>query len=153
MSRLRFHGFSLLELLCALGVLSLVLAIALPRIPAVLQRLAVDQSVRRLANELELARVKAISRNTRVRTIIDVATSTYVVSIDSEGRFSPEGASRHLATGVWVDPAESTRVAGGRISITYVPRGNTADNATIVVRAGPERKSVVVSAAGRVRTE
>jgi hypothetical protein len=73
--------------------------------------------------------------------------------VDSEGSFAPEGGSRRLPAGVSVDPVESTRIAGGRISITYVPRGNTADNATVVFRAGPDRRRVVVSAAGRVRTQ
>lgn len=153
MTRARSDGFSLLELLCALGVMGLVLAAGLPRLSALLPRLAADQAVRRLAGDLELARVKAIHRNTRVRTIVDVTAGEYLVEVESEGRFAAEGPARRLPPGVAFDAAESTRVSEGKISITYVPHGNTADNATIVARAGDERRRVIVSSAGRVRTE
>lgn len=147
------RGFSLLELLCVLGVLSVLCGAAFPRLAAVMPRIALDRAARQIADDLELARVKAIHRNARVRTVIDPAAGGYVVSVESEGRFVEEGGTRLLPSGSAVDAAESTRVSGGRISITYVPRGHTADNATIVLRSGEERRRVVVSASGRVRTE
>ncbi len=154
MTRTRSPGFTLLELLCALGVLSLLAATALPRISATLPALALDRAARQISAELELARVEAITRNTRARTIFNLAASTYSVELESEGRFESEGAVRSLPSGVSIDPAASSRVSAGKISITFVPRGNTADNATIAVTtvAGGSRR-VVVSAAGRVRIE
>ncbi len=136
-----------------LGVLSVLCGAAFPSLAAVMPRIAVDRAARQIADDLELARVKAINRNARVRTIVDPSAGEYAVSIESEGRFVAEGGARRLPSGAVVDTAESTRVSGGRISITYVPRGHTADNATIVVRAGDERRRVVVSASGRVRVE
>jgi type IV fimbrial biogenesis protein FimT len=148
------HGFTLLELVCALGVLSVFFAIALPRISATLPGLLVDQAARRLVSELELARVKAVNRNTRVRTICELAAAQYRVEIESEGRFEPEGDARMFPSGVAFDAASSTRVSGGRISITWLPRGHTFDNATIALTAtGGTVRRVIVSAAGRVRIE
>ena len=151
---LRRHGFTLLELVCTLGVLSILLAIALPRISAALPGLLLDQAARRLGSELELARVKAVNRNTRVRTVCELAAAQYRVEIESEGRFDPEGGTRTFPAGVAYDAASSTRVSGGRISITWLPRGHTFDNATIVLTAtGGAVRRVIVSAAGRVRIE
>jgi type IV fimbrial biogenesis protein FimT len=148
------QGFTLLELVCALGVLSVFFAIALPRISATLPGLLVDQAARRLVSELELARVKAVNRNTRVRTICELAAAQYRVEIESEGRFEPEGGARTFPSGVAFDAASSTRVSGGRISITWLPRGHTFDNATIALTAtGGTVRRVIVSAAGRVRIE
>ena len=84
---IRRDGFTLLELLCALGMLSVLLAIALPRVSAALPGLLLDQAARRLVSDLELARVKAVNRNTRVRTICDLAAASI------ESRSSPRVAS------------------------------------------------------------
>jgi type IV fimbrial biogenesis protein FimT len=151
---IRRDGFTLLELLCALGVLSVLLAIALPRVSAALPGLLLDQAARRLVSDLELARVKAINRNTRVRTICELAAAQYRVEIESEGRFDPEGGARTFPSGVAFDAASSTRVSGGRVSVTWLPRGHTFDNATIALTAtGGAVRRVIVSTAGRVRVE
>ncbi|MET0151521.1 MAG: GspH/FimT family pseudopilin [Candidatus Binatia bacterium] len=154
MVRERSTGFTLLELLCAIGVLSLLAATSLPRISAILPALALDRAARQIAAELALARVEAITRNTRSRTIFDLAAARYSVELESEGRFNGESAVRTLPAGVSFNSVASTRVSAGRISITFVPRGNTADNATIAVAtASGGSRRVVVSAAGRVRVE
>jgi type IV fimbrial biogenesis protein FimT len=151
---IRRDGFTLLELLCALGVLSVLLAIALPMFSAALPGLLLDQAARRLVSDLELARVKAINRNTRVRTICELAAAQYRVEIESEGRFDPEGGARTFPSGVAFDAASSTRVSGGRVSVTWLPRGHTFDNATIALTAtGGAVRRVIVSTAGRVRMQ
>ena len=148
-------GFSLLELLCALGVLSLLLGAALPTLSTTLPALALDHAGRALVAELELARVRAIHRNTRVRAVVELALARYRIESESEGRFESDGADRTLPAGVTFDAGASTRVAGGRVVITFLPRGHTADNATIALGNGvattPRR--VVVSSAGRVRIQ
>ena len=150
----RRRGFTLLELLCALGILSLLLAAALPRISAVLPGLLLDRAAWQLVSALELARVKAINRNTRVRTILELEGGQYRVEAESEGRFESDGGTRALPAGVLFDASASTRVSAGRISITFLPRGHTTDNATIALGAGAgARRRVVVSGAGRVRVE
>jgi type IV fimbrial biogenesis protein FimT len=153
-SRVHYEGFSVLELLCALGVLACLLAVGLPRISAALPGLLVDQAARRLVTDLELARVKAVNRNTRVRVICELAAAQYRIEIESEGRFDPEGSARMFPSGVSFDAGASTRVSGGRISVTWLPRGHTFDNATIALNAtGGAARRVIVSAAGRVRME
>src|SRR5262249_10321574 len=71
MLRFRRDGFSLLELLAALGVMSLLAAVALPRVSGVLPALLLDQAARQLVSDLELTRLKAIHRNHRVRALFD----------------------------------------------------------------------------------
>ena len=147
-------GFSLLELVCALGLVSVLLSIAVPAVSANLPQLLLDQAARRLASEIELTRLKAVSRNARARVVIELGQAAYRVEVESESRFEAEGSERALPGSVVFDAASSTRVAGGRISITFLPRGHTSDNATIVMAAGSSsRRRVIVSSAGRVRIE
>ena len=151
---MRRRGFTILELLCALAVLGLLFTVALPRISAILPALMLDRAARGLLADLEIARVKAVNRNTRVRTICELASAEYRVESESEGRFESEGGARALPAGISFDAADSTRVSGGRISITFLPRGHTTDNATIALADGRgDERRVIVSAAGRVRIQ
>jgi prepilin-type N-terminal cleavage/methylation domain-containing protein len=149
----RRRGFTVLELLFALGMLLVLAAIAEPRVAASLPGIFLEQGSRGLAAELELARLKAVTRNSRVRVVVRLDAASYDVEEDSEGRFVADGATRRLPGGVAFDPALSSRVSQNRISITFQPRGHTADNATIALAAGQVRRRVVVSPAGRVRIE
>lgn len=147
-------GFTVLELLCALGILAVLLAIAVPRVSASLPGLLADQAVRRLAADVQLARVKAISRNGRVRAVMQLDAATYVIEADVEGQFVAEGEPRRLPSGVAFDASASSRVVANRVSITFQPRGHTADNATIaIVASNGAARRVIVSPAGRVRIE
>ena len=147
-------AFTLLELVVVLGLLSLLFTIGLPRVSASLPGIFLDQAARALAAEAQLARVKAISRNVRVRLIVQLDRNAYRIEADSSEGFQPEGELQSLPGGVGIDAAHSSRISGNRISITFQPRGNTADNATIVraVPGGAARR-VIVNSAGRVRVQ
>ncbi len=148
------QGFSLLELLSALGMMSVLFAIALPRVSAVLPGLLLDQAARQVVSDLELVRLKAINRNNRVRAIFDLDRAEYRIENDAEGTFQAEGPPRRLPAGVAFDASASTRVSGGRVTITVLPRGNTFDNATIALQANEgSRRRVIVGTAGRVRIQ
>ncbi len=134
-------------------MLSLVLAIAVPRVSAAIPGLTLDQAARRIASELQVTRWKAIARNARARLIVELDRAAYGVQVESEGRFVSEGAERRLPAGVHVHEGGTTRVRHRRVSITFQSRGNTADGATIALGTGDLRRRVVVSAAGRVRIE
>jgi prepilin-type N-terminal cleavage/methylation domain-containing protein len=154
LARRRRTGFSVFELLCALALVSVLLSIGLPRVTANLPRLLLEQAARRLCSEIELARLKAVSRNTRSRVVVELERASYGVEIEAEGRFDAEGPPRPLPDGIRFDGASSTRVDAGRVSITFLPRGHTSDNATIAIAAGGgDRRRVIVSSAGRVRIE
>lgn len=136
-----------------LGILSVLLAFALPQAAAVLPRLTLDRAARQVASDLELARVKAINRNARVRTVVELADARYHLETEGEGGFEPDGAPRLLPGGVRFDPGASTRVSGSSVSITFLPRGHTADNATIAIGGAGGLERVIVSSSGRVRVE
>ncbi|MEA2627023.1 MAG: Type transport protein GspH [Candidatus Binatota bacterium] len=147
------RGFSLVELTVVLGILAALFAAALPRASSLVPRLLLDRAARTLAADLVLARTEAIARNTRVRVIARLEQRRYDVEYDAEGDFVAEGISRALPGGVVFDSAATTRKSGDRVSITFQPRGHTADNATLALAAAGANRRVVVNSAGRVRVE
>lgn len=150
----RATGFTLLELLVALGILATLLAVAVPRVEAELPARRLDHAARTLAAETRLARVKAVSRGLRVRVVSDLAGGAWLVEADEGGGFVAEGGERALPAGVSFDAGRSSRIRDGKVSITFQPRGHTADNATIVLTAGSDlERRVIVSTGGRVRIE
>lgn len=148
------RGLTLLELLVALALLGVLLALAVPRVSAIVPGALLDRAARSLAVDLRFARVKAIAENRRRRVIVELDQRIYRIEADAEGTFVPVAAPRTLPAGVAFDASASSRVSDGRISIAFQPRGHTADNSTIVLDAGTGvSRRVIVSTAGRVRID
>ena len=148
---MRRAGFTVLELLVSFAIVSLLLAIAAPRLAAVGPSLSLERSARFLALDLEKTRWLAIARNSRARLDVDLASGRYVAEVEGDSGYVHVFA-RDLPSGIGFDEDASTRVVGGRIAIVFQPRGNTFSNATIALAAHGDRlRRVVVNQAGRVR--
>ena len=148
---MRRAGFTLLELLVALVIVSLVLAIGAPRLSALGPSLSLERSSRFLAIDLERTRWLAVARNSRARIEIDLAAGRYTSAVEGDSGYVLVFA-RDLPSGIGFDETASTRVVDGRISVVFQPRGNTFSNATIALATSGDRvRRVVVNQAGRVR--
>ena len=147
------RGFTFLELLVTLAVLAVLLGTAVLSLTAIRSTIDIEAAAGRLASTFRLARVDAIHGNHRTRVAIDLATAGLVTLAEIDGAFMPRGPQGPLGRGVMVDPDESSRVVDGGISITFQPRGHTADNATVALtRPGGEVvRRVVVASSGRIR--
>ena len=73
----RQAGFTLIEMLIVVAVLSLVLAIVATRGPMRSQTLEARATASRIEQDLRLARSKAIASNMPTRFVLDFATHTY----------------------------------------------------------------------------
>ena len=69
-----YPGFSLIELLITLTVLSIVLAIGLPSVIGWVRAMEVRSSAESLRSALQRARAEAVARNTRVRISLSNTT-------------------------------------------------------------------------------
>lgn len=151
MRRPGHHAFTILELLVALAIAGLVLAIAAPRLHALVPAYEIDRAARLLALDLERTRWLAIARNSRSRLVVDLAAESWAAEVEGPSGYSPV-FDRDLRSGVGFDPGASTRIAAGRITLVFEPRGNTATSATIALTAGEAlRRRVILNAAGRAR--
>ena len=93
-------GFSLAELLTAMGLSAVLLAIAAPRLPTYYAQLEVAGSAKQIAVELHRARMKAVGENAFYRLTFS-NDGTYIRQASQDGAtFTNDGPTGVLPTGV-----------------------------------------------------
>jgi prepilin-type N-terminal cleavage/methylation domain-containing protein len=137
-----YAGTTLLELLLALAVVSILAGIAVPRGRALVDRIAARGAAGDAAEVLESARQLALSRWARATVTIDTAAGVLVLVV------GPDTILRR----------DERRGAGvvlraSRLSATYTPMGMAlgVSNLTVVAARGAAAETVTVSRLGRVR--
>jgi|SRR4051812_11057079 type IV fimbrial biogenesis protein FimT len=135
-------GFTLLELLVAMIVAGVLLALGLPRFGAARDARSVRGAMDVLTAGFSLARETALARRTPVAVVFDTAGG--VVRIRSAG--SPIRRSDLF-------DSFGVTLAANRDSAVYDPRGlgYGLSNLTVVVRRGNFIDTLTVSRLGRVR--
>lgn len=139
-------GFTVLELIVAIAVATIVMGIAIPSLLAWLPTLRLSSAARQVATELQLARMKAISQNAKFRVTfvgsIPGATS-YQLEKDSGGTFITDSGPFTLPQGITVSALSAQS--------EFQPRGTANTASTITLRNGnSETKNVQVAVVGRV---
>lgn len=114
--RKQSFGFSLIELMVGIAILSILLAIAVPNFRAMIINSQVRNASESIANGLQKARAEAVARNTNVSFVLGAAAAgtytSWTVSQVSDGaviesRDSSEGSANVTRT---VVPANATTV-------------------------------------------
>jgi prepilin-type N-terminal cleavage/methylation domain-containing protein len=140
--RIVASGHSLIELLVALALLGVVMAIAIPRARDSLDRITVRSAAGDVRATLRFARSMALAGNRAITVAIDSATGTLRVR---------RGSEVLLTRGV--GQAHGVRVGRTRDSLTYDGRGfgRGAANLSVILRRGMAAETVFVARLGRVR--
>ncbi len=138
-------GFTVLELIVAIGIAMVVLGIAVPSFMTWLPTLRLSSGARQVATDLQVARMKAISQNTRYKMTfvgsVPGATS-YRIEKDSGG-FVLESGPFSLPDGI--------TVSGLVGASEFQPRGTASATSTITLKnINSETKSVQIAIVGRV---
>lgn len=141
----KISGFTVLELIVAIGIAMVVLGIAVPSFLTWLPTLRLSSGARQVATDLQVARMKAISQNTKYKMTfvgsVPGATS-YRIEKDNGG-FVLESGPFSLPDGITVLSAPATSV--------FQPRGTVDTSSTITLQnTNSETKSVQVAVVGRV---
>lgn len=140
------RGFTLIEILVAIAIMSILLAIALPDWGPVLSSYRLSAAQRQVYADLQRARMRAIAENRRFRVKFFDATETYQIQREStpgSGTYDTTWeAAKSLPPGVNVQ-TDAT--------ITFQPRGTAdAGSARLCNNAGGFI-NVCVGGTGRVR--
>ena len=136
------RGYSVIELLIALMIAGVLLALAIPRAQQTLDRLVVRSAAGDVRATLALARTLAIAGQASVTVDVDSAGGVLRVR---------RGTEVVLTRGI--GDAHGVRLGRSRDSLTYDPHGlgRGAANLSISVRRRAAAETVFVSRLGRVR--
>ena len=138
----RRRGFTLLELVVVAAVMSVLLAIAAPRVAGLRDRSSVREAMMDLSAAFSRARQTAITRRALVSVVLDTATGTVVV------RAGAEQLSRRPLGAVY-----GIVLGSDRDSAVYDGRGlgYGVSNLSVTVRRGGIVDTLTMSRLGRVR--
>lgn len=144
----RVSGFTVLELIVAIAIAMIVLGIAVPSFMTWLPTLRLSSGARQVATDLQVARMKAISQNTRFRMSfvgsIPGATSYQIQKYDDTA------AAFVLESGPFSLP-EGITVSGLVGASEFQPRGTaSASGETTLQNGNGENKKVRIAIVGRV---
>jgi prepilin-type N-terminal cleavage/methylation domain-containing protein len=128
--RRKQRGFSFIELLVTMTVLSIVLAMAIPNFRAVGSSYALGQAASQVSADFQSTRMRAIAANASMRFTYDSTTRTYFMERLNAGNWIVERRSQ-LPTGVTVGTVANTPTFNSRgmliqaVSIPLILNGKT----------------------------
>ena len=136
------RGFTLLEIVLVLTVMGVAFGIALPRLDALRNSLAVTHAAQAIASAHRRARALAIMRSRTVVLSVSPDTLTIRASGDSADTWGGSGPT-----------AEGVSLPGPTRQITFSPLGVAmgVSNASFALSRGSATRTVIVSRLGRLR--
>ena len=141
----RLRGFTLLEVLVALALVTILAAISVPHWGTLLPTYRLRSAARQLRADLSRIKMQAVSETARLRLVF--SASRYSVEKYDGATYQPIGDDRSLPKGI--DIRSTTRS-----SLGFTPRGTATPGTGGTVKICNSKEAgtnVVVSSTGRIR--
>jgi type IV fimbrial biogenesis protein FimT len=132
-------GFTLMELLVVISIAMVLMGIAIPSFLSWLPTLRLSSAARQVATDLQIARMRAISRNATNTVTFNTVTGTYTSTLGVVGE------SRDIDQ---LYPGITISVVSANPAFTA--RGTASPAGNITLSNGSATKQVQVNAIGRV---
>jgi prepilin-type N-terminal cleavage/methylation domain-containing protein len=136
------RGFTVIEILAAIGVAGLLMVIAMPFFTKTLPALRLTDAARQVATDLQQVRMRAIAQS--IPHQISFSSNTYVIQ-RCNGTCANEGGNMALPEGITVTPPASPP--------QFQPRGTVSTATTIRLSNGTTNKWVCVRIVGRINVQ
>ncbi len=98
--RHNYRGFTIIELLIAISVAGIMLALAVPAMSTWLGNASIRTNAEAVVNGLQFARTEAVRRNTNVRIVLDAAGTSSTVTVVSSGEVIQQRGAEGRASSV-----------------------------------------------------
>jgi prepilin-type N-terminal cleavage/methylation domain-containing protein len=143
----RANGFSLLELIIVLSLMSILAAIGALEHHALRSRLNLGRAARQVLIDLRMARLRAATDHVNYRLVFPSDSGIYQAQRKADGVYRDAGAPVSLPAGIVIMDCTARDH-----SISFVPRGNAGSFGTITIsNAEGGVRHVSVNIAGQVR--
>lgn len=152
--KVRHLGFSLIELLIGIVIMSILLSLAMPSFQTWLQNTQIRNAAESVQNGLQRARAEAVGRNTNVEFVLGTGSSWTVRlagGADIESRPSSEG-SRDVT--VTVTPSGTTTVRFnnfGGVAAAPAPFTQVDLDSPVLAAADSQNLRVTIGVGGNIR--
>lgn len=135
-------GYTLIEVLMVIALLSILLAIAIPNM-GFYRRIGENQEIRELKKDMLFARNRAIAENRIYFVHFVPSINSYEIRREA---FGPIVKSKTLGKGLLIEDREIGRPIG------FTPNGTTIDSGTIYIKSSRGQRYVltVTPATGRI---
>lgn len=141
----RLGGFTLLEVLVALALVTILAAFSIPRWGTLLSTYRLRSAARQLRSDLSRIKMQAVSETARLQLIF--SASKYSIKKYDGTAYRPIGEERSLPKGIDIRSAT-------RSSLGFTPRGTATPGTGGTVKLCNSKDAgtnVVVSSTGRIR--
>lgn len=134
--RARRAGFTMLEMLVVLALLSLVMGSSMQLLRPPSDKLRVDSAARALCGALRATHARAVATNTELQVGVDLARKTFVSPVAAEASLPADAAIR-------LDVAQGQRYGDKAGAIVFFPDGtSTGGGVAIDLPGGAARIDV-----------
>ena len=119
------NGFTLLELVLVLLLMSLIAGLTLPFVASTLDRITLQSEVRQIASALQFARSEAISKKTLYTFNIDIDKSQYWLGMPKQEEITQPKPIDETVQILDYQRTDET-LTEGAFMILFYPRGNSS---------------------------
>jgi len=132
-SRNREAGFSIIELMVVVVIMTIVLAASVPALRKHEETVNLTSGSRELESSLKLARTRAVSTNNSVVVVFDTDAGTYLTFEDRDGDGTQDAGE--TSSGPFEVPKKVAigSVSFARNSVTFTPSGAASETGSVVL--------------------